>query len=321
LKSQIAGRPSTDDNKDGDEVSTELPASALGKRKADLLEDDDSSTPGRNTPQPGTPGTPSDEPPIDNVRLWDEGYADRYYEQKFGVDPGDLEFRHKVGRAYVEGLAWVLLYYFQDCPSWDWYYPYHYAPFAADFVNLADMKISFEKGRIFRPFEQLMGVLPAASRQAIPEVFHDLMTEPDSEIIDFYPEDFTVDLNGKKFAWQGVALLPFIDSKRLLDAMAKKYPLLSPEVAARNGVGKDVLLVAEAHQQLYDHIATNFYSKKQGPPNFKLNPRISEGLTGRIEKNEAHIPHGSLTFPLQSGDMPSLDDDRSIRFVTPFHPS
>lgn len=320
LKSQLNGAGAADENSEStaeaDADITGSPASALGKRKADLLEDDDSSTPGRNTPQPGTPQNASnDEPAVDNVRLWDEGYADRYYEQKFGVDPTDKEFRHKVGRAYVEGLAWVLLYYFQGCPSWDWYYPYHYAPFAADFVNIADMKIGFEKGRIFRPFEQLMGVLPAGSRQAIPEVFHELMTDPESEIIDFYPEDFVVDLNGKKFAWQGVALLPFIDSQRLLDAMAKKYPLLPPDVAARNGVGKDVLLVAEAHEALYDHIATNFYSKKQGPPNFRLNPRVSQGLVGQVEKNEAYLPHGSLTFPLESGGMPSLDEDRSIRLV------
>lgn len=317
LKSQLNGAPATPTDSNGAESAdmSGSPASALGKRKHELLEDDDSGTPGRNTPHPGTPQTPGDEPPVDTVRLWDEGYADRYYEQKFGVDPTNIEFRHKVARAYVEGLAWVLLYYFQDCPSWDWFYPYHYAPFAADFVSIGEMKMSFQKGTIFRPFEQLMGVLPAASKQAIPKQFHGLMTDPDSEIIDFYPEDFVVDLNGKKFAWQGVALLPFIDSKRLLDAVAKIYPLLPPEVAARNGVGKDVLLVAEAHQALYDDIATNFYSKKQGSPNFKLNPRVSEGLAGRVAKNESYLPHGTLTFPLESGGMPSLDEDRSIRLV------
>ncbi|KAH8684782.1 exoribonuclease 2 [Tricladium varicosporioides] len=311
LKSQINGSSSTDvDPTTVDESMTDSPASALGKRKADML-DDDSSTPGRNTPQPSTPGTPSDEPAPDTVRLWDEGYADRYYEQKFGVEPSDIGFRHKVARAYVEGLAWVLLYYFQGCPSWDWYYPYHYAPFAADFTDLKGMTISFEKGNIFRPYEQLMGVLPAASRQAIPKEFHDLMTDPESEIIDFYPEDFVVDLNGKKFAWQGVALLPFIDSKRLLDAMAKKYPLLPPDVAARNTVGKDALLFAEKHDDLYADVAGNFYSKKQTSTEFKLNPRSSEGLTGLVVKNEAHVPHSSLSFPL-SDAMPSLDDDRSI---------
>jgi 5'-3' exoribonuclease 2 len=312
LKSQLNGTAPTDDTISADATITESPASALGKRKADVLEDDESSTPGRSTPIPGTPNTTGDEPAVDNVRLWDEGYADRYYQEKFKVDPTDIEFRHKVGRAYVEGLAWVLLYYFQGCPSWDWYYPYHYAPFAADFHELKDIKISFQKGRIFRPFEQLMGVLPAGSRQAIPEVFHDLMTNPDSEIIDFYPEDFVVDLNGKKFAWQGVALLPFIDSERLLEAMHKKYPLLSPAEAARNGVGRDVLIFAEAHAALYDDISTNFYSKKQGTPKFKLNPRSTQGLTGTVEKDLDYTPHGELTFPLQSGEMPSLDDDRSI---------
>jgi 5'-3' exoribonuclease 2 len=294
---------------------TELPASALGKRKAELLEDDEISTPGRSTPDPATPGTPSEEAPVDTVRLWDEGYADRYYEQKFHAEPRDIEFRHKVGKAYVEGLAWVLLYYFQGCPSWDWYYPYHYAPFAADFVDLANMKITFEKGRIFKPFEQLMGVLPAASRHTIPKIFHPLMTDEDSEIIDFYPEEFPIDLNGKKFAWQGVALLPWIDSKRLLSAMEKLYPLLPPEEAARNTVGKDTLLVSEAHQSLYDNIATSFYSKKQGSPKYKLDARVSEGLAGKVEKDETYLLHGPLISPLETANLPDLDEDRSISSV------
>jgi 5'-3' exoribonuclease 2 len=315
LKSQLLGNKiDIDDVEDGTKSNLggtvppqpDSPLSALGKRKIDLVEEDSVSTPS------GT-STPVEEAAVDNVRLWEEGYADRYYEQKFKVDPRDTEFRHKVARAYVEGLAWVLLYYFQGCPSWEWYYPYHYAPFAADFVGLADMKITFEKGRIFKPFEQLMGVMPAASRHTIPEIFHDLMTEEDSEIIEFYPEDFPIDLNGKKFAWQGVALLPFIDAKRLLGAMEKRYHLLPADVAARNLMGKEVLLVSEANKDLYDDIATHFYSKKQGPPVHNLNPRISEGLAGKIEKNESYLPHGSLSFPLETKGMPDLDEDHTIR--------
>jgi 5'-3' exoribonuclease 2 len=94
--------------------------------------------------------------------------------------------------------------------------------------------------------------------------------------------------------------------------MAKKYPLMPPDMAARNTVGKDALFVAEAHAALYSDIAENFYSKRQGPPKFKLNPRISQGLTGVVEKIEASLPHGALNFPL-SDTMPSLEDDRSIR--------
>ncbi|KAG6104861.1 5'-3' exoribonuclease 2 [Claviceps sp. LM454 group G7] len=252
--------------------------------------------------------------PVDTVRLWEDGYADRYYQQKFHRPPGDTLFRHEVAKAYVEGLAWVLLYYFQGCPSWEWYYPYHYAPFAADFKDLASMDFFFEKGRVSTPFEQLMSVLPAASRHALPAVFHPLMTEKDSEIIDFYPEDFAVDLNGKKMAWQGVALLPFIDMPRLLAAVQEKYALLSPAEAARNASGKDVLIISESNDNLYDDILTRFYSKRQDSGWFKLNPRSSGGLSGTVEKQDSgYVPHASLIYPLGRHSMPDLDYDRSVR--------
>ena len=56
-----------------------------------------------------------------------------------------------------------------------------------------------------------MGVFPAASRSHVPQPWAELMIDPECPIIDFYPEDFKIDLNGKKYAWQGVALLPFVD--------------------------------------------------------------------------------------------------------------
>jgi 5'-3' exoribonuclease 2 len=47
-------------------------------------------------------------------------------------------------------------------PSWQWYFPYHFAPFAADFIDVDKMDIKFVLGQPFKPFEQLMGVFPAA---------------------------------------------------------------------------------------------------------------------------------------------------------------
>ncbi|KAL7930943.1 exoribonuclease [Trichoderma chlorosporum] len=291
------------------EITQPLP-STLGKRKAEEIDETANSSSAESLkPQPIAP---QEVEAVDNVRLWEDGYEDRYYQQKFHKDPQDIEFRHKVAQAYVEGLAWVLLYYFQGCPSWEWYYPYHYAPFAADFKNLSKMEMHFEKGRISRPFEQLMSVLPAASRHALPTVFHDLMTEKDSEIFDFYPEDFEVDLNGKKMAWQGVALLPFIDMSRLLKAVQGKYPLLSPEDVARNTIGRDVLLLSDSHEGLYDDILTTFYSKKQDRSRLSINTEHSNGLAGEIEKQEDKVPHGALGYPLERRSMPDLDYDHSI---------
>lgn len=166
----------------------------------------------------------------DEVRLWEPGFKDRYYESKFDVGADNQQFRYSIALQYVRGLCWVLKYYYQGCASWNWYFPYHYAPFASDFVNIAGLSTKFETDtKPFNPLEQLMGVFPAASSSHVPEPWGKLMSDPESEIIDFYPEDFKIDLNGKKFAWQGVALLPFVDERRLIRALEPYYELLTPE--------------------------------------------------------------------------------------------
>jgi 5'-3' exoribonuclease 1 len=82
-----------------------------------------------------------------------------------------------------------------------------------------------------------MGVLPDRSKKIVPKVYHELMTDPNSPIYDFYPRDFKLDMNGKKQEWEAVVKIPFIDEKRLLPAMATKDPLLSDAEKARNDFG------------------------------------------------------------------------------------
>ncbi len=60
----------------------------------------------------------------------------------------------------------------------------------------------------------------------------------ESPIIDFYPTDFKIDLNGKKYAWQGVALLPFVDEKRLKKALAGVYDDISKAEGRSNSQRK-----------------------------------------------------------------------------------
>lgn len=156
---------------------------------------------------------------------------------------------------YIEGLQWVMHYYYSGVCSWGWFYDYHYAPrisgvpiprsclttafsFTKDFVGVDKMTFHFELGKPFRPFEQLMGVLPEASKELVPAPYRvsmpylyrgvmlypssqPLMYDVDSPILDFYPENFSQDMNGKKQEWEAVVKIPFIDEKRLLQAMAR----------------------------------------------------------------------------------------------------
>ncbi|XP_033933515.1 5'-3' exoribonuclease 2, partial [Pseudochaenichthys georgianus] len=55
----------------------------------------------------------SEPEPEDDVRLWEDGWRQRYYKTKFDVEATDDDFRQKVVRSYVEGLCWVLRYYYQ----------------------------------------------------------------------------------------------------------------------------------------------------------------------------------------------------------------
>jgi 5'-3' exoribonuclease 2 len=293
--------------------------SALGKRKVEAVEESEKSTPAQSTP--GTPATQASkdskegEMPEDTIKLWEPGYEERYYVQKFGVAPDDFAFRHKVAREYARGLCWVLAYYMQGCPSWTWYFPYHYAPFAADFVGIEDLDPrDFDLGKPFKPYEQLMGVLPAASNHAIPEPFRNLMSDPTSPIVDFYPVDFPIDLNGKKFAWQGVAILPFIDEKRLLEAMNLKYPELSADEHKRNETGKETLMFSQEHT-LFEIVNKVIYRQKGGKK-VDIDPKHSDRLHGNVEAHDEFVVDSALVPPFDTTqtDLKEEDlQDRSVR--------
>ncbi|KAH9963129.1 XRN 5'-3' exonuclease N-terminus-domain-containing protein [Russula dissimulans] len=249
----------------------------------------------------------------DTVRLWEPGYRDRYYQQKFKIENTDHEFKKKITTHYVEGLAWVLAYYYQGTPSWQWYYPFHFAPFAVDFEEVEKMDMRFELGEPFQPFEQLMGVFPAASRQHIPAVFHPLMTDEDSPIIDFYPTSFDIDMNGKRMAWQGVALLPFIDQKRLLDAMAVHYPKLTEDEVRRNTWGKNAIFTSEEHP-LYPSLEALYGKKKKQEP-VPLDVEASRGISGTVLPDPDCIPGSTYYSPLTEEGQPDIKHDRSLSAV------
>lgn len=177
-------------------------------------------------------------------------YKDRYYKEKLHFSIHDTTEMTEFTRHYLEGLQWVLYYYYKGCPSWNWYFKYHYAPRISDIsVGIKDMEekneteVHFDLAKPFKPFEQLMAVLPARSRKLMPDVYRPLMTDEHSPIIEFYPHEVDIDLNGKTASWEAVVLLSFVDENKLLLALKPIEAKLTPEELKRNSIGLDILFI------------------------------------------------------------------------------
>lgn len=160
-----------------------------------------------------------------------------YYMNKLEYKNVDAEVLRSQAEGYVRAIQWNLHYYYHGCCSWSWYYPHHYAPYISDIKDFKDLKLEFDLEEPFLPFQQLLAVLPANSKDLLPKAFQSLLTEESSPIVNYYPHDFKTDLNGKKQEWEAVVLIPFIDEKLLLAAMQPHLSKLTMEEKARNKHG------------------------------------------------------------------------------------
>jgi len=58
-----------------------------------------------------------------------------YYQKKLKFNVREEKGKqdlHKMLFRYLEGMQWVMFYYYRGAQHWRWYYPYHYAPMISD---------------------------------------------------------------------------------------------------------------------------------------------------------------------------------------------
>lgn len=163
-------------------------------------------------------------------------YRKLYYEKKLhDVEPYD------VCHEYFKGMLFVLRYYIDKIPDYQWFYPFHKSPFFMDMyesIDEFDGEMSFENKGPLSSFEQLLAVMPPGSIEILPEALRGLVLDEDSPVADFYPDKFEIDLDGKKKEWEGVAILSFVDVVRLKDAYDTKKSELTEIEQKRNKLGK-----------------------------------------------------------------------------------
>eukprot|EP01052_Picozoa_sp_SAG31_P028911 SAG31_NODE_2832_length_5025_cov_4.096427_1_plen_1180_part_00 len=219
----------------------------------------------------------------------------RYYWRKLGVEFGQQELR-SMKRSYMEGLNWVLKYYYQGVPSWNWFYPWHYAPLATDMVDLADLgdTASFELGKPFLPFQQLLGVLPPQSSALLPAPYRALMTNPNSPVYEFFTDDLKIDMEGKSFEWEAIVLLKFMDEDKLLAACEMVLPSdLTHQERRQNVLGNNVLLCYDPSESMavtspfpnlikdisnaHVHIRPYFFPEM--PEGWAFSPKLQDGVS------------------------------------------
>ena len=270
------------------------------------------------------------------------GWKDRYYA-KLGISL-DGDARRGLCAEYVRGLVWVLRYYYQGVPSWEWYYPHHYAPPASDLIDLPRLvggRTGFDLGEPFAPLEQLMAVLPPRSAGALPPPLAALMAPP-SPLAGLYPRELRLDRNGAGQLWKAVVILPFIERGPLRNAVEKARPDIEPEARARNRFGPAYLFVgddghcalaeemwelAEQHKALDGYAMarvsrpvvadpalgatlTPFLSVPRGgtrqPPSAAMAPIGENKVAAAIIKLRPHGPHESRLRSAAAPPPPSL---------------
>lgn len=62
-------------------------------------------------------------------------WKDNYYRSKFGWGLDNEEEMKQLTENYVQGLQWVLFYYYRGIASWPWFFRYHYAPMISGQYN------------------------------------------------------------------------------------------------------------------------------------------------------------------------------------------
>lgn len=217
-------------------------------------------------------------------------YRKKYYTKAFngGITVKspkkfDEEQVKEMSIAYLKMLAFVLQYYTVGLPSWEFLYPYNYAPLMKDLYKYSEELVDsnaakgsskeawspkFSKGQPAAPIQQLLSVLPVTSVRNIPEAFQRLMLSENSPLVEagYYPRSYHIDYEGKTDAHRGIVILPFVD----------------------------IPTVRKAYEKVIDELGYSPRRNRVGPAHIyrwrpKKKPRVYKSKYGRVQGSKVEV--------------------------------
>ena len=163
-----------------------------------------------------------------------DAYRAEYYTKHFkGIDI------HDVCRDFVVGLLFVGTYYYQGMPDWLYCYPYYHGPFFHELAEYSKriktdwIQVQFDMHEALDPLVQLLCVLPPESKRWLPECIQKYY-EAGSPILDLYPTEFHIDMDGVQNDYEGIVMLPKMDLSRVKQAFQSVQHQLTPSELKRN---------------------------------------------------------------------------------------
>ena len=163
----------------------------------------------------------------------DPKWRTSYYHYVFGDNSPDTIKRSC--ESYVDGLFWVVNYYFNQKACQEWYCHLHYAPTVHDIHKymftlttedvpqkmkaLAGGSLIQTKSDgdiVDRAHLQLLLVLPPQSIDLLPENLRPLMTDIHHGCAHFYPHEFKVMTYLKHKLWECSPMIPHIDINKVV---------------------------------------------------------------------------------------------------------
>lgn len=176
-----------------------------------------------------------------DIRPWHPGWRTRFYSICHHMKGTETNI-NMICEAYWKTLCWNANYYLNECCSWDWFYPYDYAPTLYDFAEyFATFKknqgsFTFAESTPIEPQTLLLMVLPEKSSGLLARNIEQCIMETPGLMAMYFPKSYELNVAFHTRYHECSPCIPRINL-RMVESFVKKCKLSSSEQERNVPVG------------------------------------------------------------------------------------